>query len=118
MNANKVKKKRLNRRKTGIRKRISGTPDRPRLTVCRSLNHIYAQIVDDLAGRTLVTASSVQLHSSQGGNKAGAAEVGKVLAEKATAEGIATVAFDRNGMKYHGRIQALAQAARDGGLKF
>ena len=117
MRANKIKQTRLRRRKIGIRKRVTGTPERPRLTVYRSLKHVYAQIVDDLAGRTLVAASSVALHA-QGGNQAGAAAVGQALAEKATAEGINAVAFDRNGLKYHGRVKALAQAARKGGLKF
>jgi large subunit ribosomal protein L18 len=118
MRANKVKQTRLRRRKIGIRKRITGLPERPRLTVYRSLKHIYAQVVDDLGGRTLVHASSVQLHSTQGGNKAGAAEVGKALAQRAVEAGILAVAFDRNGVRYHGRIKALADAARKGGLKF
>ena len=118
MRANKIKQARLRRRKIGIRKRVVGTPERPRLTVYRSLKHVYAQIVDDLGGRTLVASSSVQLHCSDGGNRAGAAEVGKALAGEAVAAGITTVAFDRNGKKYHGRVKALAQAARDAGLRF
>ena len=118
MKAEKIKQARTRRRKVGIRKRISGTPDRPRLTVQRSLNHVYAQIVDDLAGRTLVAVSSVQLKLPNGGNKDGATDVGKALAQKAVDAGIGTVAFDRNGMKYHGRVKALAEAAREGGLKF
>ncbi len=108
----------MKRRKLGIRKRINGTPERPRLTVARSLQHTHAQIIDDLAGRTLVSASSVQLKLTNGGNKQGAADVGKALAEKATAAGISNIAFDRNGLKYHGRVKALADAAREGGLKF
>ena len=118
MKADKIKQARKTRRKIGIRKRIAGTPDRPRLTVSRSLHHTYAQIVDDLAGRTLVAASSLQLRSANGGNTQGAAQVGKALAEKATAAGIKKVAFDRNGLKYHGRVKALADASRKGGLEF
>ena len=118
MKADKIKQVRTKRRKIGIRKRITGTGDRPRLTVSRSLNHTYAQIIDDLAGRTLVAASSLQLRSADGGNTKGAAEVGKALAEKATAAGIKKVAFDRNGLKYHGRVKALADASRKGGLQF
>ena len=118
MKANKIKQARLKRRKAGIRKRIAGTPDRPRLTVYRSLKHVYAQVIDDLGQRTLVAANSVELHLADGGNEAGAAKVGKALADKAQAAGIVNVAFDRNGMKYHGRVKAVAQAARDGGLKF
>ena len=118
MKADKVKQARIKRRKIGIRKRVAGTPDRPRLTVYRSLNHVYAQIVDDLAGRTLVATSSVQLKLPNGGNQGGAADVGKALAQKAVDAGISTIAFDRNGMKYHGRVKALADAARKGGLKF
>ncbi len=106
------------RRKKGIRKRIVGTPQRPRLTVYRSLKHIYAQVVDDLSGRTLVAASSVQQHLEKGGNKSAAEKVGTALAERARAAGIETVSFDRNGFRYHGRVQALADAARKGGLSF
>jgi large subunit ribosomal protein L18 len=104
------------RRKLGIRKRVFGTPQRPRLTVYRSLKYVYAQIVDDLSGRTLVAASSIKTEA--GGNKQAAAAVGKTLAEKAKAAGIAHVAFDRNGFRYHGRIKALADAAREAGLSF
>ena len=112
-----LKQVRRDRRKRGIRKDIFGTPERPRLTVYRSLTHIYAQIIDDLAGRTLVSASSVQA-KAEGGNKTVAAEVGKQLAQKAVAAGIKEVAFDRNAFKFHGRVKALADAAREGGLKF
>jgi len=104
------------RRKMGIRKRVFGTPERPRLTVYRSLKYIYAQIVDDLSGRTLVSASSIK--SDVGGNTQAATVVGKDLAEKAKAAGITQVAFDRNGFRYHGRIKALAAAAREAGLAF
>lgn len=105
------------RRKAGIRKRVMGTPQRPRLTVYRSLNHIYAQVIDDLEGKTLLAASSIAAGAS-GGNCQGAADVGKRLAENAKTAGIAEVAFDRNGFRFHGRIKALANAARESGLKF
>ena len=117
MDKNKAKSTRINRRKRGIRKQIMGTPQRPRLSVYRSLKHVYAQLVDDLAGATLVSASSRQLGVA-GGNCGDAVAVGKTLAEKAVAAGICEVAFDRNGRKYHGRIKALADAARENGLKF
>lgn len=113
----KQKQVRLERRKAGIRKRVVGTPQRPRLTVFRSLRHIYAQVVDDMAGRTLVAANSVQLDQA-GANKTSAAVVGKTLAQRAVEVGIKEVSFDRNGMKFHGRVKALADAAREGGLKF
>ena len=107
------------RRKLGIRKRVIGTPEKPRLTVYRSLSHIYAQIIDDLNGKTLASASSVQEKLEKaGGNKDSAAKVGKALADRAKAAGVTEVAFDRNGFKYHGRLKALADAAREGGLKF
>ncbi len=114
----KVKKR--GRRKAGIRKRVFGTPQQPRLTVYRSLKHIYAQVIDDLAGKTLAAASTIgaKATGSATGNKAAAAEVGKQIAEKAKAAGVSRVAFDRNGFRYHGRIKSLADAAREGGLKF
>lgn len=105
------------RRKAGIRKRIFGSPDQPRLTVFRSSKHIYAQLVDDYAGKTLASASSVQAKIT-GGNVEAAKTVGTSIAEKAKAAGIEQVAFDRNGFKYHGRVKALADAAREAGLKF
>jgi len=114
MDKSKLKSVRRSRRKTGIRKRVKGTPDRPRLTVFRSLQHIYAQIIDDLDGKTLVSASSAK--ASKGGNIDAATEVGKQIAEKAKGAGITQVAFDRNGFRYHGRVKALADAAREGGL--
>jgi large subunit ribosomal protein L18 len=113
-----VKQNRRLRRKAGIRKAVVGTPQRPRLTVYRSLKHVYAQIIDDLSGRTLAAASSPAAKLPKGGNKTAAAEVGKRLAETAKAAGITQVAFDRNGFKYHGRVKALADAARKGGLQF
>jgi len=108
------------RRKAGVRKRVLGVSSRPRLTVFRSLNHIYAQVVDDLVGRTLVAASTAQAKGkgSAGGNCAAATAVGKTLAERAKKAGITEVVFDRNGYAYHGRVKALAEAAREGGLKF
>jgi large subunit ribosomal protein L18 len=114
----KQKYQRRDRRKAGIRKRVIGTSERPRLTVYRSIKHIYAQIIDDIDGKTLVAASSAQLDATVAGNKTGASAVGKALAEKATAAGVKQVCFDRNGLKYHGRVKALADAAREGGLSF
>ena len=99
-----------------IREKISGTQERPRLNVYRSLNHIYAQVVDDQTGQTLVSASSIKLKS--GGNVAAAKETGKAVAEKAVAKGIKRVVFDRGGYLYHGRVKALADAAREAGLEF
>jgi large subunit ribosomal protein L18 len=103
-----------------IRKRLRGTPERPRLSVFRSLNHIYAQIVDDQAGRTLVAASSVEKNSpaKSGGNVAGAKAIGALIAQRAREAGITKVVFDRGGYLYHGRVKALAEAAREGGLEF
>ena len=111
---------RRQRRKQGIRKRVIGAPDRPRLTVFRSLKHIYAQVIDDLSGRTLAAASTVDgsAGESAAGNRAGAEAVGKAIAEKAKTAGVTKVVFDRNGFRYHGRLKALADAARKGGLKF
>ncbi len=119
-----AKKKMLRRlrRKRHIRKRIVGTPERPRLTVFRSHKNIYAQIIDDIQGRTLVAASTaehpVAEQVPQGGNRAAAQVVGQALAAKAVEAGIQTVVFDRNGYPYHGRVKELAEAARKGGLKF
>lgn len=107
------------RRKRHIRKAISGTAERPRLSVFRSAKHIYAQLIDDNTGATLVSASSVQKSfEGSGGNRDGAARVGVVLAEGAKAAGVDTVVFDRNGYLYHGRVASLADAAREAGLKF
>ena len=113
-----LKLARRKRRKAGLRKRIMGTAERPRLTVYRSLRHISAQLVDDLQRRTLVAASSQRAGSSGGGNVPAAKEVGPQLAEKAAAAGIKQAACDRNGFKIHGRGKALADAAREGGLSF
>ena len=102
--------------------RVEGTPERPRLCVYRSLGHIYAQVVDDRGGRTLASASSLDKETRKqikgGGNIAAAKVVGKIVAERAKAAKIEKVVFDRGGYKYHGRIKALADAAREAGLKF
>ncbi len=104
-----------------VRTKVTGTHERPRLCVFRSLDHIYAQVIDDRTGRTLVAASSLDKTTRQqlkgGSNIAAAKVVGKVLAERAKAAGIAQVVFDRGGYKYHGRVKALADAAREAGLK-
>lgn len=103
-----------------IRDRVKGTPERPRLAVFRSLHHIYAQVIDDRAGRTLVSASSAEKSGavSNGGNVAAAREVGKLVAQRAQQQGVKQVVFDRGGFLYHGRIKALADAAREAGLEF
>ncbi len=101
-----------------IRQRMQGTGERPRLNVYRSLNHIYVQIIDDATGQTLVAASTLSAKLKTGGNVAAAKEVGKLVAERAQQQGIKRVVFDRGGYLYHGRIKALAEAAREGGLEF
>ena len=103
-----------------IRKRLRGTPQRPRLSVYRSLNHIYTQVVDDQSGRTVVSAGSAEKNSAvkSGGNVAGAKLIGKLIAERAKQAGITKVVFDRSGYLYHGRVKALADAAREAGLEF
>ncbi|MCP4869069.1 MAG: 50S ribosomal protein L18 [Proteobacteria bacterium] len=107
------------RRKVSIRKRVQGTTERPRLTVFRTTNHIYAQVVNDATGATLAAASTLNVEvEGHKGNKDAAKAVGTALAEKAKAAGVSAVVFDRNGYKYHGRIKALADAAREGGLSF
>ncbi len=114
-----VKLSRRDRIKKGIRKRVSGSPERPRLSVFRSNKGIYAQIIDDNAGVTLVAASSEEKDFAVKGNKIDQSkEVGKKVAEKAIAAGITQVVFDRNGYLYHGRIKSLAEGAREGGLIF
>ena len=100
-----------------IRNKISGTNEQPRLCVFRSLKHIHAQIVDDQAGHTLAAASSLEIKDGQG-NVDTANQVGKLIAEKATKAGIKSVIFDRSGYIYHGRVKALAEGAREGGLEF
>ncbi len=105
-----------------VRTRVVGTPERPRLCVFRSIGHIYAQVIDDRAGRTLASASSldaeVRKQLKGGGNLAAAKVIGKTVAERARAVKIEQVVFDRGGYKYHGRVKALADAAREAGLKF
>ena len=109
---------RLKRHKR-VRGKISGTPERPRLNVFRSETNIYAQVIDDVAGVTLVSASSLEKGFSCDGTKSDAAKkVGQLVAERAKAKGIETVVFDRGGYVYHGRVKALAEGAREGGLQF
>lgn len=119
---NRKKTIRLGRRRRHVRKSVFGSTERPRLSVFRSDKHIYAQIIDDFAGRTLAAASSavaeIRGDLKNGGNIAAAKRVGKAIAERAKAAGIKQVAFDRGGRQYHGRVKALADAAREGGLKF
>ncbi len=116
MEKNKITRLRRLRRKRGIRKRVFGTPDQPRVTIFRSQKHIYAQAVDDVGGRTLASASTVQADGGATVDQAKA--VGTALAEKLKAAGVERVSFDRNGFRYHGRVKALADAAREAGLKF
>ena len=103
---------------TRIREKMAGTEERPRLNVYRSLNHIYAQVIDDAKGVTVVSASSKAAKLKTGGNIAAAKEVGKLVAERAQEKGVKKVVFDRGGYLYHGRIKALADAAREAGLEF
>jgi large subunit ribosomal protein L18 len=117
-----IKAKQLQRRKWHVRASVTGTASRPRLSVFRSSKHIYAQVIDDVSGRTLASASTtlseVRGEAKTGANVRMAKAVGKAIAERAKAVGISAVAFDRGGRMYHGRIKALADAAREGGLKF
>jgi large subunit ribosomal protein L18 len=118
----KAKQVRLQRRKWSLRNTLSGTAERPRLAVFRSDKHIYAQLIDDMAGRTLAsaatTSSDVRGTLANGGNITAAKLVGKAIAERGKAAGVTKVAFDRGGRMYHGRVKALADAAREGGLQF
>lgn len=116
ISSNKTRQKRHYR----IRNKIKGTAQKPRLSVFRSLNHIYAQIIDDVQGVTLVSASSMspEFGKKAGGNAEAAKEVGLLVAKKAAEKGITTVVFDRSGYLYHGRVAALAEGAREGGLQF
>ncbi len=124
MNPQKDKQRKRIRRHRRVRKRVFGTEQRPRLVVFRSLNHTYAQIIDDSVSRTLAAASTAQadvqkeLGQAGTGGCAGASVVGKRLAEKALAHGVKKIVFDRGGYKYHGRVKALADAARENGLVF
>ena len=110
------------KRKARIRKKVSGTPDRPRLTVYKSLNHVYAQVVDDSTGRTLAAASTVSKalrgEVKEDSKTDAAKKVGAAVARAALEKGVTRVVFDRNGFDYHGRIAAVAQAAREAGLQF
>ena len=105
-----------------IRRRVEGTPERPRLAVFRSVKHIYAQVIDDTKGHTVVSAASTEKATaagkSAGGNLNGAKSIGKLVAERAKDKGIKAVVFDRGGYPYHGRVKALAEAAREAGLEF
>ncbi|HAA37477.1 MAG TPA: 50S ribosomal protein L18 [Firmicutes bacterium] len=116
------KNKQRKRRHLRVRKKIQGTKECPRLNVYRSLKHIYAQIIDDVAGVTLVAASSLEPSIREGrgscGNKDAARQVGRLIAEKAAAKGIKEVVFDRGGYLYHGRVKELAEGAREAGLEF
>ena len=119
---NKSANKRLERRKWHVRATVSGTPERPRLSVYRSSKHIYAQLIDAMTGKTLASAGTtradVRGDLKTGSNVAAAKLVGKAIAERGKSAGVSTVAFDRGGRMYHGRVKALADAAREAGLKF
>lgn len=112
----------LQRRKARVRIKVKGTPERPRLSVCRSLKHLRVQVIDDSVGRTLAAASTQEKGLLEGlsgtANLAAAVAVGKAIAERALAAGVSTVVFDRGGRPFHGRIKALADAAREAGLQF
>lgn len=122
MDKQKLKKEGLARRQRRVRGKVSGTAERPRLRVTRSNANIYAQVIDDVTATTLVSASSLDAEfkatGKNGGNVEGAAEVGKLVAERAIKAGIDTIVFDRGGRIYHGRVKALAEGAREAGLKF
>lgn len=106
------------KKKIRVRKKINGSEERPRLSIFRSARHIYAQIIDDSQGRTLVSASTVELEIAKAGNKDAAKAVGEAIAKKALAKNIENVVFDRSGLLYHGRVKSLADGAREAGLKF
>lgn len=121
MNKNKQKAQRRIRRHKRVRANVLGTPSRPRLAIYKSLKHMHAQIIDDLAGKTIVSASSVEADGAvegKTGNSKSAAAVGKLLADRAKKAGITQVCFDRGGFQFHGRVKALADAARAEGIKF
>lgn len=122
MTADRAARRRIGRlrRHRRVRKSVQGTPERPRLSVFRSSRHMAAQLIDDTAGVTLVSASTLEpdLRAANGGNVAAAAGVGTVVAERALTAGITAVVFDRGGYRYHGRVAALADAARRAGLEF
>jgi len=117
------RKNKRTRSKIKIRKKLSGVPERPRLTVYRSLNNIYVQLIDDVNGKTLTSASTLSKElteelKSEKGKTSKSKAVGKLIAKKALEQNISSVVFDRNGYRYHGRVQAIAEGAREGGLKF
>lgn len=121
----KTREDRRRRIRFRLRKRVAGNEGRPRLTVFRSLSHIYVQVIDDMTGRTVASAATTEPSLKEnlagkvkGGNKAGAQIIGKTIAERLMAKGIKKVVFDRNGYLYHGRIRAIADAAREAGLEF
>jgi len=121
----KTKDDRRGRIKYRIRRRVSGTVERPRLTVFRSVSHMYVQVVDDMTGRTIASASTVEPtlkgalpKKATGGNVAGAKAIGKTIAERLLEKGVTRIVFDRNGFLYHGRVKAVADAAREAGLEF
>ncbi|MFO0964833.1 MAG: 50S ribosomal protein L18 [Gemmataceae bacterium] len=122
MDAQKLKKRRQLRRRRHVRSKVQGTPERPRLTVFRSSKHIYVQLVDDLGGKTLAAAGSngkeIKASMPYGGNIKAAKAIGQLIAQKAKEKGIEKVAFDRGHYRYHGRVKALADAAREAGLQF
>jgi large subunit ribosomal protein L18 len=121
----KTREDRRDRIKYRIRKRVSGTQERPRLTVFRSVAHMYVQVVDDMSGTTIASASTVEPkvkgvleQAAKGGNIEGAKAIGKTIAERLLEKGVKRVVFDRNGFLYHGRVKAVAEAAREAGLEF
>ena len=121
----KTKDDRRQRIRYRIRRRVSGTVERPRLTIFRSVSHMYVQVVDDASGKTIASASTVEPslkgslpQKSTGGNVAGAKAIGKTIAERLIEKGVKRVVFDRNGFLYHGRVKAVADAAREAGLEF
>ncbi|MEQ8315849.1 MAG: 50S ribosomal protein L18 [Phycisphaerales bacterium] len=120
MDRQQAKQARRTRRRIGIRKRVSGTGEIPRLSIYRSLRHVYAQVVNDLDGTTICAASTMDkgFKGDGTGNAEAAKAVGTLIAERAKAKGVEKVVFDRGGFRYHGRVKALADAAREGGLKF
>lgn len=122
MDHNKAVRRQRKRRSFRVRKRLHGTAERPRLTITKSLKHVYCQVIDDETGRTIASAStrdkSLRGDVKNGGNKDAASAVGKALAEKASAAGIKAVCFDRGPYKYHGRVAALADAVREAGITF
>ena len=123
MNQNKKRVLQRRRRKLHIRRKVRGTSGKPRLSVFRSHQNIYCQLIDDSTGKTMASASTLSEHlkgelGKKGGNRAAASAVGKAMGEKARGLGVERIQFDRNGARYHGRVKALAEAAREAGLKF